>query len=138
MYEIVKVTNVLSSDMLEVSCTSSACNGCKGASFCNTKGKRFEAWNKTQLPVHPGMAVQIYLHPGRTIAGTLITLLFPLVLFPIGYYLAQGGGLSEGVSFLAALSSIGLGFVGVWFYFRGSQKRYLPVVQRILPEESQD
>ena len=49
MYEIVTVTKILSSEMLEVSCTSSACNGCKGEAFCNTKGKRFEAWNKTRL-----------------------------------------------------------------------------------------
>lgn len=124
--------------MLEVSCTSSACNGCKGAAFCNTKGKHFEAWNKTGLAVQAGQAVQIYLKPSRTIAGTLITLIVPLALFPVGYYLSQMAGFSEGASFLTALSSIGLGFLGVWFYFKTSQKRYLPVVERILTEESQD
>ncbi|NLE14280.1 MAG: SoxR reducing system RseC family protein [Spirochaetales bacterium] len=138
MYEIVTVTKILSPEMLEVSCTSSACNGCKGAAFCNTKGKHFEAWNKTGLAVQAGQAVQIYLKPSRTIAGTLITLIVPLALFPVGYYLSQMAGFSEGASFLTALSSIGLGFLGVWFYFKTSQKRYLPVVERILTEESQD
>lgn len=138
MYEIVTVTKILSPEMLEVSCTSSACNGCKGAAFCNTKGKRFEAWNKTRLSVRSGQSVQIYLKPSRTIAGTLITLIFPLLLFPIGYYLSQMAGISEGASFLTALSSIGLGFLGVWFYFKTSQKQYLPIVERILSEESQD
>lgn len=138
MYEIVTVTKILSPEMLEVSCTSSACNGCKGEAFCNTKGKRFEAWNKTRLAVQAGQAVRIYLKPSRTIAGTLITLIFPLALFPVGYYLSQLAGFSEGGSFLVALASIGLGFLFVWFYFRTSQKRYLPIVEQILSEESQD
>lgn len=138
MYEIVTVTKILSPDMLEVSCTSSACNGCKGEAFCNTKGKRFEAWNKNELSVQSGQSIQIYLKPSRTIIGTLITLIAPLALFPIGYYLAQMLNLSEGSSFLLALAFIGLGFVGVWLYFRRSQKQYLPVVERILSEEGQD
>lgn len=138
MYEIVTVTKILSPDMLEVSCTSSACNGCKGEAFCNTKGKRFEAWNKNKLSVQSGQSIQIYLKPSRTIIGTLITLIAPLALFPIGYYLAQMLNFSEGSSFLLALSFIGLGFVGVWLYFRRSQKQYLPVVERILSEEGQD
>ncbi len=138
MYEIVTVTRIISADMLEVSCSSSACNGCKGEAFCNTKGKRFEAWNKTHLSVQTGQSVQIYLKPSRTIAGTLITLIFPLILFPIGYQLALLAGFSEGASFLTALASIGLGLLGVWFYFKGSQKRYLPTVEKILSQESQN
>jgi len=47
-------------------------------------------------------------------------------------------GFSEGGSFLVALASIGLGFLFVWSYFRTSQKRYLPIVEQILSEESQD
>lgn len=137
MFEIVTVTKIVSKQMLEVSCTSSACNGCKGEAFCNTKGKRFEAWNKHMLPARIGSTVEIYLQPGRTIAGTLITLIFPLLLFPAGYHLSDMLGSGELASFLFGILGILVGFLGVWFYFRRSQAHYLPVVERILSEESE-
>lgn len=138
MFEIVTVTKIVSKQMLEVSCTSSACNGCKGEAFCNTKGKRFEAWNKHMLPAKPGSTVEIYLQPGRTIAGTLITLIFPLLLFPLGYYLSQMSGTGELASFFFGLLGILVGFLGVWLYFRSRQAHYLPVVERILSEEREN
>ncbi|NLK06394.1 MAG: SoxR reducing system RseC family protein [Spirochaetales bacterium] len=138
MFEIVTVTKIVSKQMLEVSCTSSACNGCKGEAFCNTKGKRFEAWNKHMLPAEPGSTVEIYLQPGRTIAGTLITLIFPLLLFPLGYYLSGRFGSGELASFFFGLLGILVGFLGVWIYFRSSQNHYLPVVERILSDEKEN
>lgn len=138
MYEIVTVNKVLSRQKVEVTCTSSACNGCKGSAFCNTKNKKFEAWNKDQIALSVGDAIEIYLQPGRTIASTLITLIAPLLLFPIAHYLAKRAGLSEGLSFLLSLGGIALGLLCVYFYFRSQGKRYLPVVERNLSQESQD
>ncbi len=138
MYEVVTVTKRLPSNKIEVVCNSSACRGCKGSAFCNTKGKRFEAWNEHNLPVEEGQEVEIYLKPSRTIASTFITLIAPLLLFPAGYFLAVLAGLSEGASFLIALGGIALGLVGVWLYFKKQQNHYLPVVDSILSEERQE
>ncbi|NCC64777.1 MAG: Fis family transcriptional regulator, partial [Spirochaetia bacterium] len=75
MYEVVTVTKILSKQKIEVTCNSAACNGCKGAAFCNTKNKRFEAWNKDQYPIAEGDVVEIYLPSGKTIGSTLLTLI---------------------------------------------------------------
>ncbi len=138
MYETVIITKVLSREQVEVACTNAACKGCKGSAFCNTKGKRFVAWNKQKLSLKEGSTVQIYLQPGRTIAGTLITLLLPLLCFPVAYFLAKFAGLGEGSSFLIAMGGILLGFLGVWWYFKHAEQQYLPVVQQVLSEESID
>jgi sigma-E factor negative regulatory protein RseC len=68
----------------------------------------------------------------------LITLIAPLLLFPIGYFLAVAAGLGEGPSFLIALGGIALGFVGVWIYFKKQKNHYLPVVASALSQESED
>ena len=128
MYERVTVTKLLPSGLVEVSCSTAACNGCKGAAFCNTKGRTFKAWNKNNLDLESGDCVDLFLHPARTIGSTLITLIAPLLLFPICYYLSKGAGLGEGSSFLLSLGGIGIGFVAVWAYFRSQQHRYMPVV----------
>jgi sigma-E factor negative regulatory protein RseC len=138
MYEEVKVTKILSPDMLEVSCSSAACNGCKGGAFCNTKNKRFEAFNEEKLSVKQGSTVKIYLKPSRTIAGTLITLILPLLLFPVAYYLSKLAHLGEGASFLIAIGGIAVGFIGVYLYFKKKEKHYLPVVEQVLSEESEE
>lgn len=138
MYEAVTVTKILSKQKIEVTCTSAACNGCKGAAFCNTKNKKFEAWNRDHLPVKEGDVVEIYLPSGKTIASTLITLIAPLLLFPIAYYLAKSANLAEGLAFLFGLSGIAVGLACVWLYFLKQGKRYLPVVEKNLSEESQD
>ena len=138
MYEVVTVTRNISPDKVEVVCTSSACSGCKGSTFCNTKGKKFEVWNENKLPVDEGQEVEIYLKPSRTIAGTLITLIAPLLLFPLGYFLAVAAGLGVGTSFLIALGGIALGFVGVWLYFKKQANHYLPVVASVLSEEREE
>ena len=130
MSEQVTVTHLLPGDLVEVSCTTSACNGCKGSAFCNTKGRTFKAWNRDKLPLEVGETIAIHLDQGRTIVGTLITLVVPLLLFPLCYYLVKALGLGEGASFLLALGGIGVGFLGVWLFFRKRQRRYMPIVAR--------
>ncbi len=130
MYERVTITKLLNADLVEVSCSSSACNGCKGSAFCTTKGRTFKAWNKNKLDLESGDSIDLFLHPARTIGGTLITLIAPLLLFPLCYYLSKGAGLGEGASFLLSLGGIALGFVAVWAYFKKQQRRYMPVVMQ--------
>ncbi len=135
MYEVVTITKVLSKKRVEVVCSSSACSGCKGSTFCNTKGKKFEVSNTNNLELKSGEEVSIFLKPSRTIISTLITLIAPLLLFPVGYYLAKAISLTEGASFLLGLCGILLGFVFVWLYFKKTESQYLPVVESVIEEE---
>ncbi|HZJ88212.1 MAG TPA: SoxR reducing system RseC family protein [Sphaerochaeta sp.] len=128
MREQVTVTAVLDEEFITVSCSSGACSGCKGSGFCNTKSRTFTAWNKDHLPLIVGDTVSLYLPTARTIGATLITLIIPLLFFPLCYYLASFFGLGEGLSFLVALGGIGIGFGLVRIFFRSREKKYMPLV----------
>jgi sigma-E factor negative regulatory protein RseC len=80
------------------------------------------------------MHVELFLKPSRTIAGTLITLIFPLMLFPLGYYTSQALGLSDVGGMFSGLAGIGIGFLLVYSYFKAKKSRYLPQVEQILEE----
>ncbi len=131
MYEEVTITKVLSEDLVEVTCASAACAGCKGSGFCNAKDRSFKAGNNHQLAVDAGESIHLYLHPAKTIGSTLITLITPLLFFPICYYLAQRAGAGEGLSFLLSLGGIVLGFGIVGLFFKSRQKQYMPIVERL-------
>lgn len=135
MYEHVTVSKVTGPDRVEVACSSSACAGCKGSMFCNAKGKKFEALNEKQLDLQVGQSVEIYLKPSRTIMSTIITLIFPLALFPVGYYGGQLAGLSEILSMLCSFAGVGIGLLLAGLYFRLKQNHYLPVVEKAFEQE---
>ncbi|NLZ77831.1 MAG: SoxR reducing system RseC family protein [Spirochaetales bacterium] len=134
MLEVVTVHDVRGKDRIRVSCSSAACNGCKGGLFCNTKKRVFDVSNVDGLAIRKGDRVEIHLETRRTIGGTLLTLIAPLLLFPLGYHIAKGLGAGEGLSTLIALGSIALGFVGVWIYFKVNEHSYLPTVRRVVEE----
>ncbi|MDD4573611.1 MAG: SoxR reducing system RseC family protein [Sphaerochaeta sp.] len=135
MYEKVTIKQIFSDKSIEVSCESSACNGCKGETFCNTKGKIFEASNPHNLPLKEGMVVELFLKSSSTIFSTLFTLIFPLLLFPIAYYLAKLAGLGEGAGMFVGLGGILVGFLIVWAFFKVHKKRFIPPILRIVAEE---
>lgn len=135
MYERVTIKQIFNDKSIEVSCDSSACSGCKGESFCNTKGKVFEAANPHDLPLEVGMEVELFLKPSSTIFSTLFTLIFPLALFPLAYYLAKMAGFQEGSSMLFGLAGIIGGFVLVWAFFKVYRDRYIPQILRIIAEQ---
>jgi len=135
MYERVTIKRIFNNKSVEVSCNSSACSGCKGETFCNTKGKVFEAANPHNLPLEVGMVVELFLKPSSTIFTTLFTLIFPLVLFPLAYYLAKMTGLGEGSSMLWGLGGIIGGFLIVWAFFKVYRERYIPQILKVITEE---
>lgn len=135
MYEKVTIKQISEDKGVEVTCTSSACSGCKGEAFCNTKDKVFEAANPHDLPLEEGMVVELFLKPSSTIFSTLFTLIFPLALFPLGYYLAKLAGVGEGASMFVGLAGIVAGFLFVWAFFRMHKERYIPQILRIISEE---
>ncbi|MDD7202661.1 MAG: SoxR reducing system RseC family protein [Sphaerochaetaceae bacterium] len=130
MYEQVIVKEVISKDLVKVSCSTSACTGCKSAAFCNTKGREFEATNDKRFPLESGMVVSLYLPPARTIASTLITLMVPLLGFPLFYFLSSSLG-EKGATLLGFLG-VAVGFVLVAIYFRHQRRRYLPSVASVI------
>ncbi len=135
MYERVTIKQIFSDKSIKVSCDSSACSGCKGESFCNTKGKVFEAANPNSLPLQEGMVVELFLKPSSTIFSTLFTLIFPLALFPLAYYLAKMAGLGEVAGMFVGLGGIVAGFLFVWVFFKVHRERYIPQILRIIAEE---
>ncbi len=135
MYERVTIKQIFNDKSIEVSCESSACNGCKGETFCNTKGKVFEVANPQNLPLEVGMVVELFLKPSSTIFSTLFILIFPLAIFPLAYYLAKMAGLGEGSSMFMGLGGIVAGFVIVWAFFKVHKERYIPQILRIIAEE---
>ena len=135
MYERVTIHKIFNDKSIEVSCDSSACSGCKGETFCNTKGKVFEAANPHNLPLEIGMVVELFLKPSSTIFSTLFTLIFPLVLFPLAYYLAKIAGLGEVGAMFMGFGGIIAGFVFVWAFFKVHKSRYIPQILRIITEE---
>lgn len=130
MYEQVVVKKVLSRNLVMVGCSTNACSGCKSEAFCNTKSREFEAANDKLLPLEQGMLVSLYLPPGRTIASTLITLMVPLLFFPVCYFLFSG--LGEKPATLLGFLGMALGFVLVAIYFRLQRHHYLPQVDSII------
>lgn len=136
MYETVTIQHITDAKHIKVSCESSACSGCKGEAFCNTKTKVFEATNPHNLPLEEGMVVEIFLKSSSTIFSTLFTLIFPLALFPIAFYLSQFAGLGEGTSMLIGLVGILVGFVVVWAFFKVHKERYVPHIHRVISEEA--
>lgn len=130
MFEPVVVKQILSPTRVMVSCSSSACAGCKSEMFCNTKGRVFEAVNDKKLALETGMVVNLYLKPARTVASAAITLLIPLFCFPLCYYIFRS--LGEKPATLLGFLGVALGFVLVGIYFKLTKSKYMPSVSEII------
>lgn len=130
MYEQAIVKEVISEDLVRVGCATNACTGCKSAAFCNTKGREFEATNDKHFQLESGMVVSLYLPPARTIASTLVTLMVPLLCFPLFYLLFSSLG-EKGATLMGFLG-VAVGFVLVAVYFRHQRHRYLPSVAGVI------
>lgn len=85
--------------------------------FWGVSERSYAVKNPANLEVARGDTVELMLPPGRTVISTAITFLFPLILFPLCYYLAQRlwPGMGEGgrffVGFAALLAGLPLGFL---------------------------
>lgn len=80
--------------------------------FWGVRERAYSVLNPKDLAVAEGDTVEIYLPPGRTVASSALTFLFPLLLFPLGYVLAGRliPGLGEGLSFLIGFGALLSGF----------------------------
>jgi sigma-E factor negative regulatory protein RseC len=103
MNEHVIVEKVLSPTRVTVVCSTTACVGCKGEMFCTNKGRSFEASKPLFMNLKPGDPVDVHLKTGRTIASSFITLIIPLLFFPVVFFILSKVGASEMVSLFGGL-----------------------------------
>ena len=131
MVEIVEVIKINNDNSVEVACPATVCKGCSGSMFCNIKGKTFSAkFDKDFEKINTGDKLKIYLPPARTISTSFITLMIPLLMFPIFFMLFPST--KEAYKFLAGISGIIIGFIGVGIYFHFSKSKYFPkVIEKI-------
>ncbi|MGD1822006.1 MAG: SoxR reducing system RseC family protein [Pleomorphochaeta sp.] len=131
MYEIVEVIKNNENKFIEVACPSDTCTHCSGSMFCNVKGKTFTAKvPKNFEKIEIGDRIKIYLPPARTISTSFITLMVPLLMFPLFFLLSPFK--SEGYQFLFGILGIILGFIGVGIYFKVNKNKYYPkVIEKI-------
>lgn len=128
MDEHVIVEKVLSPTKVMVVCSTTACTACKGEMFCTNKGRSFEASKDRSLHLEPGDPVEVHLKTGRTIASSFFTLIFPLLFFPVVFFILSKLGASEMASLLGGLGGIAIGFLIVYVYFKAAHDKYLPSV----------
>jgi positive regulator of sigma E activity len=76
--------------------------------FWGVRDRSYTASNPDNLPVSPGDTVELHLPPGRTVAASALLFLFPLLLFPLGFYLASAliPGRDEGTYFLVGFAAL--------------------------------
>ena len=132
MYEHAVVTAIGNNRRISVTCQTESCTNCHAGAFCSTKGKTFLAKNSKELTLSIGDEVELYLPPGRTILAGVITLMVPLMLFPVGYYLPHllSTNPSELIKILWGFIGIAGGFMISRIFSKVKANEYSPEITR--------
>ena len=139
MYEHAVVVGLGPNKKITVTCNTSSCGECHAGAFCSAKGKTFVATNPHDLKLGKGDIIELYLPPGKTLFAGFITLLVPLILFPIGYFLPNAlvKAPTELVRILGGFAGIVLGFVISGVFSRIKANEYMPSITRIIDKENE-
>jgi sigma-E factor negative regulatory protein RseC len=139
MYEHAVVVSSGPSRKITVTCNTSSCGECHAGAFCSAKGKNFIAKNIHDLKLSKGDIIELYLPPGKTLFAGFITLLVPLILFPIGYFLPNALSVdpTEPLRILGGFVGIALGFVISGIFSRLKANEYMPSITRIIEKENE-
>lgn len=134
MYEMAEVVKIKNNSHITVSCSTSACESCQAGALCSTKGKTFIAKNSSDHPLQQGDMVELYLPPGKTIFAGFVTLMVPLILFPIGYYLGSSllPSSAEIVHILIGIVGMGLGFAISGMFSKIKASQYTPEITKVM------
>ncbi len=134
MYEVAQVVSIQDKNHISVTCSSSACKSCSAGALCSTKGKTFIAKDTTDGEIKTGDMVELFLPPAKTLFAGFITLMVPLILFPIGYYIGKAlfAGSGEIVHIFTGIAGIALGFVISRIFSKTKGAQYKPSITRIL------
>ncbi|ADK83121.1 SoxR reducing system RseC family protein [Sediminispirochaeta smaragdinae] len=132
MTETVTIVSI-SGRLANVTCLESdSCKGCAGNSFCNAKGRSFEAKVPSELAqsLIPGDKAEVLIPPGKTIFAGFMVLIVPLLLFIAGFLLASilipDSG--EGTQAIMGIIGLGLGFLLAFAYNKLTGTKNLPIV----------
>lgn len=137
MYERVEVIKKKNNNTIDVSCPTKACENCSGTMFCNVKGKTFEAIvDKEHESIKVGDQAELFLPPSRTISSTFITLMVPLLCFPLFYMIFPFK--NEVLRFLISILGIAAGFFFVSIYFKKSKSKYVPTVSQVYSKDEEE
>ncbi len=138
MYERGTVTAV-ENNIISVTCGKPEhCKSCAAASlFCNVKTKEFKALNSNNLDIKTGDDVEIYVSPSKTIGYSFSILIFPLIMFFIGYYLIAKltNTLSDGVKIIGGFAGLAAGFAIAFLYNSFTKKQKYPVITKKFVDE---
>ncbi|MGI6432334.1 MAG: SoxR reducing system RseC family protein [Sphaerochaetaceae bacterium] len=134
MYEQASVVSIQTNGLITVSCQSAGCESCAAGALCNTKGKTFVAHNHAEELLNVGDTVELYLPPGKTVFAGFITLLVPILLFPVGYYLPSlfMKQATEMVRLVFGIGGIALGFLISRLFSKANAHEYTPSITRII------
>ncbi len=134
MYEIAQVVSIKDKNHISVTCSSSACQSCSAGALCSTKGKTFIAKDTSDSDLHIGDTVELFLPPAKTILAGFITLMVPILLFPVGYYIGKAlfAQSQEIVHIGIGILGIALGFLISRIFSRTQGAQYKPTITRII------
>ena len=109
------------------------CKSCS-SSFCNVKDRKFKALNSKNLDLKVDDDVEVYIAPGKTILSSFIVLIFPLIMFVLGYYLSGLFFNFQTDALRAAGGAAGLfiGFILSFIYNMLRKNQSLPVITKKL------
>ncbi len=137
MYEQASVISIREDGMVTVSCQTPSCENCKAGAFCGTRDKNFIAYNATETNLTVGDTVELFLPSGKTVLAGFMTLLVPVLLFPVGYYLPVlfNSGVQEGIRAIGGIVGIAIGFLISRTFSKLKEKEYTPEITRIIQAE---
>ena len=133
MYEAGKVLKI-NNKIVSIKCGKpEQCKSCS-STFCNVKDKRFKALNSNNLELNVDDSVEVYISPGKTILSSFVVLIFPLIMFILGYFLS-GIFFNFQTDALKAAGGAGglfIGFIISFIFNMFKKNQNLPVITRKL------
>ncbi len=133
MYEAGIVTGIKNKTIYIKCGKPEQCKSCS-SSFCNVKDRKFKALNINKVNLEVDDAVEVYISPGKTILSSFIVLIFPLIMFILGYVLS---GIifnfkTDALKAAGGAAGLFLGFIISFIYNMFKKNHTLPVITRKL------
>ncbi len=109
-----------------VGCDREACEGCKGSIFCQRKDTKIELKDEGKVKLEEGDKVLLDLPSGKTIFSVFMSLGFPLLMFPLFYFIASFFTSREQILFLISIIGVAIGFLISAIFFKVKKGDYEP------------
>ena len=133
MYETARVIEI-HQNIITLQCNKSEhCKSCS-SSFCNIQTRNFKALNNRDFEINEGDTLEVFISPGKTIFSSFVVLIFPLLMFILGYFLSGKLLNFNSDALKAAGGAFGLfiGFILSFLFNMIRKNQNLPVITRKL------